>query len=118
MSHSRGQCNGRYYFSNGDFTEGFEFRSEQDEESGWFELKEFFPVVYKAVKSGEFFSFSLKNRFGGDYYFTAEECSLIVGHYVNEVIGHIDGLSVEDKLKLFKTPKTMTDLLTVKLAPH
>lgn len=113
--HSKGIFKDRVMLSNGDFTEGFEIKFKNEEkETGWFELTEFFPIVKDAVKSGKFKPAVIVDDNEEKYELSVEECETIVRSYLDEVFGHIQGLEVKTQIELMKD-KNIVDLLKVPL---
>lgn len=113
--HTKGIVNGKTILANGDFTEGFKIvDGAKDSETGWFDLYKFFPMIKQAVKTGNFKETTIEDRENNRYTLSVTECEIIVRSYLDEVFGHITGLTAKDQILLLKDNK-LADLLKVPL---
>ena len=97
--HTKGKYKNRVHFSNGDFTEGFQFNdSKLNIETDWIDTFEIFPIVKRGINK-DYTETRVKDRAGNIHLLSSEECFDITNHWVNEITGIVEGSSLDKKIQ-------------------
>lgn len=107
--YNRGNYKNKTFWSHGNLAEGFQFcvgkkdkdgNYEEIDKSGWFTFKPLLKGFEKAVKTGKFQDFTLKDDEGRVHKFTKHEQELLMDEYLDSCFENLSNLSLKKKLKL------------------
>ena len=109
--YNRGDYKDRTFWSHGNLTEGFKYytgktdkdgRYQETGQSGWFVFKPLLKGFEKAVRTGKFEAFSLKDDEGKVHKFSKHEQELLMEEYLGACFERLAEMELKKKLKIMK----------------